>query len=124
MMYKKTIWSVLLIIFFVIVKAQTKTSDVAIKNFMSLRFGVFIHWGPVSLRGTEIGWSRDKQVSKEEYDSLYKEFDPVLFNADKIVKTAKDAGIKYLTITARPCSFNGVYNCIGVGWQCGNNSGY
>ena len=22
------------------------------------RFGMFIHWGPVSLRGTEIGWSR------------------------------------------------------------------
>ncbi|MCB0105187.1 MAG: alpha-L-fucosidase, partial [Caldilineaceae bacterium] len=22
------------------------------------RFGLFIHWGPVSLVGTEIGWSR------------------------------------------------------------------
>jgi len=22
------------------------------------RFGLFIHWGPVSLKGTEIGWSR------------------------------------------------------------------
>jgi len=22
------------------------------------RFGMFIHWGPVSLRGTEISWSR------------------------------------------------------------------
>ena len=22
------------------------------------RFGMFIHWGPVSLKGTEIGWSR------------------------------------------------------------------
>ena len=71
------------------------------KDFMSRRFGLFIHWGPVSLRGTEIGWSRDKQVSKAEYDSLYKEFNPVLFNADAWVKTAKDAGMKYLTITAR-----------------------
>ena len=71
------------------------------KDFMSRRFGLFIHWGPVSLRGTEIGWSRDKQVSKADYDSLYKEFNPVLFNADAWVKTAKDAGMKYLTITAR-----------------------
>ena len=22
------------------------------------KFGLFIHWGPVSLKGTEIGWSR------------------------------------------------------------------
>lgn len=22
------------------------------------RFGIFIHWGPVSLKGTEISWSR------------------------------------------------------------------
>ncbi|MGM9475014.1 alpha-L-fucosidase [Pedobacter sp. GSP4] len=69
--------------------------------FMDQRFGMFIHWGPVSLRGTEIGWSRDKQVSKEDYDNLYKEFNPVLFNADEWVKAAKDAGMKYLTITAR-----------------------
>ncbi|MBS1577289.1 MAG: alpha-L-fucosidase [Bacteroidetes bacterium] len=71
------------------------------REFMDLRFGMFIHWGPVSLRGTEIGWSRDKQLPKADYDSLYKEFDPVLFNADDWVKTAKDAGMKYLVITAR-----------------------
>lgn len=68
---------------------------------MDLRFGMFIHWGPVSLRGTEIGWSRDNQVPKADYDSLYKEFNPVLFNADAWVKTARDAGMKYLVITAR-----------------------
>lgn len=68
---------------------------------MDKRFGMFIHWGPVSLRGTEIGWSRDKQVSKADYDQLYKEFNPVLFNADEWVNVAKEAGMKYLTITAR-----------------------
>ncbi|WP_052266182.1 alpha-L-fucosidase [Pedobacter kyungheensis] len=81
--------------------AQTKTNPAVMKDFMDKRFGMFIHWGPVSLRGTEIGWSRDKQVEKNDYDNLYKEFDPTLFNADAIVKTAKDAGMKYLTITAR-----------------------
>lgn len=78
-----------------------KTSAAVMKQFMDLRFGMFIHWGPVSLRGTEIGWSRGNQVAKEDYDSLYKEFNPVLFNADAWVKAAKDAGMKYLTITAR-----------------------
>jgi alpha-L-fucosidase len=72
-----------------------------VDDFMAKRFGMFIHWGPVALRGTEIGWSRNREVKQGEYDSLYKEFNPVLFNADNWVKAAKDAGMKYLTITAK-----------------------
>lgn len=71
------------------------------KDFMDKRFGMFIHWGPVTLRGTEIGWSRNHGVAQNDYDNLYKEFNPVLFNANAWVKTAKDAGMKYLTITAK-----------------------
>ena len=90
-------------------KAQTstvaaqvlQTPQKNIDDFMSKRFGMFIHWGPVALRGTEIGWSRNREVKQAEYDSLYKEFNPVLFNADSWVKAAKDAGMKYLTITAK-----------------------
>jgi len=78
-----------------------QTPQKNIDDFMSKRFGMFIHWGPVALRGTEIGWSRNREVKQAEYDSLYKEFNPILFNADSWVKTAKDAGMKYLTITAK-----------------------
>ena len=93
---------ILLPVFFIsTVRAQTKADAETLRHFMDMRFGMFIHWGPVSLRGTEIGWSRDNQVPVEDYDNLYKEFDPVLFNADSIVKVAKDAGMKYLTITAK-----------------------
>ncbi|MBB2950792.1 alpha-L-fucosidase [Sphingobacterium sp. JUb56] len=78
-----------------------KTSKVVMDQFMDLRFGMFIHWGPVALRGTEIGWSRGNQVSFEDYDQLHKEFNPVLFNAEEWVQSAKNAGMKYLTITAK-----------------------
>jgi alpha-L-fucosidase len=71
------------------------------RDFMNRRFGMFIHWGPVSLRGTEIGWSRGKQVATEDYDNLYREFNPVLFNADSWALAAKNAGMKYLVITAK-----------------------
>jgi len=80
---------------------KSTTSKQLMDEFMSLRFGMFIHWGPVSLRGTEIGWSRGHQVPTAEYDNLYKEFNPVLFIADEWVKTARDAGIKYITITSK-----------------------
>lgn len=81
--------------------AEIKTSKAVMDDFMDKRFGMFIHWGPVTLRGTEIGWSRSNEVPAEDYDNLYKEFSPVLFNADEWAKTAKDAGMKYLTITAK-----------------------
>ena len=29
-----------------------------IRWWREARFGMFIHWGPVSLKGTEISWSR------------------------------------------------------------------
>ena len=85
----------------VISQTKMRTPEKAVKAFMDRRFGMFIHWGPVTLRGTEIGWSRGEQVATEDYDNLYKEFNPVLFNADAWVKASKDAGMKYLTITAK-----------------------
>jgi alpha-L-fucosidase len=75
------------------------------------RFGLFIHWGPVSLKGTEIGWSRagerrgyksrGAQIPTEVYDNLYKQFNPARFNADAWVATARAAGMKYLVFTSR-----------------------
>jgi alpha-L-fucosidase len=77
------------------------------------RFGLFIHWGPVSLVGTEIGWSRGGErrgfrkslapgtVPVEVYDNLYKEFNPTLFNADEWVQVAHDAGMRYMVFTSK-----------------------
>jgi alpha-L-fucosidase len=75
------------------------------------RFGLFIHWGPVSLKGTEIGWSRGgerrgyrgrgTQVPVEVYDNLYRQFNPTQFNADEWVAVAKAAGVKYMVFTSR-----------------------
>ena len=78
-----------------------ETHRALLKRWTGMRFGIFIHWGPVTLRGTEIGWSRGLQVRIEEYDSLYKEFNPVLFNAKEWVGAAKAAGMKYLVITSK-----------------------
>jgi alpha-L-fucosidase len=99
----KNLIAVILISFFTlnISAQQTNPDSELIKNFQDMKFGMFIHWGPVTLRGTEIGWSRGHQVEMEDYDNLYKEFNPVLFDADKWVKTLKDAGMKYLVFTTR-----------------------
>jgi alpha-L-fucosidase len=70
------------------------------KWFTDARFGMFIHWGPVSLKGTEIGWSR-AAMPVEEYDTLYKSFNPEKFNAKEWVSIAKAAGMKYMVLTAK-----------------------
>jgi alpha-L-fucosidase len=78
-----------------------RTHDKALQYWQSLRFGLFIHWGPVSRCGTEIGWSRGNQIPYEEYDQLYKNFNPVHFNADEWVSIAKQAGMKYLVLVTK-----------------------
>jgi alpha-L-fucosidase len=76
------------------------------------RFGLFVHWGPVSLQGTEIGWSRagerrgykwgpGTEVPVEVYDTLFKRFNPTRFDADAWVAMAKAAGMRYLVFTSR-----------------------
>lgn len=65
------------------------------------RFGLFIHWGPVSITGKEIGWSRDSQTPIEIYDHLYQEFNPIYFDADEWVRMAKAAGMKYIVFTTK-----------------------
>jgi alpha-L-fucosidase len=72
-----------------------------LEEWRSMRFGMFIHWGPVSLKGTEIGWSRGAQVPIAEYDLLYTKFNPVQFDAEAWVQTAKAAGMKYLIFTTK-----------------------
>ena len=76
------------------------------------RFGMFIHWGPVSLKETEISWSRANSNPKcpnkgpipvEVYDNLYKQFNPTQFDARAWVALARAAGMKYMVLTAKHC---------------------
>jgi alpha-L-fucosidase len=76
------------------------------------RFGMFIHWGPVSLTGKEISWSRSNSNTNcpnhgptpvEEYDALYKRFNPTNFAASDWVEVAKEAGMKYMVFIAKHC---------------------
>lgn len=71
-----------------------------LKWWQEARFGMFIHWGPVSRIGKEISWSREG-YGKAKYDSLYLGFNPVKFNPEVLVETAKAAGMKYMVFTAK-----------------------
>lgn len=78
--------------------------------FRDAKFGLFIHWGPVSQVGTEIGWSRGGerkfpkgkgQIPVAIYDNLYRQFNPTQFDAQEWVEVAEQAGMKYLVFTTK-----------------------
>jgi alpha-L-fucosidase len=78
-----------------------KADTNAVSRWQALRFGMFIHWGPVSLTGKEIGWSRGRETPIAVYDNLYRRFNPTAFNADQWVSVAKAAGMKYIVLTTK-----------------------
>jgi alpha-L-fucosidase len=82
-------------------KSKPIGNEKKLEEWKDARFGMFIHWGPVSLKGTEIGWSRGREIPVEEYDNLYKQFDAKNFNADDWVSVAKAAGMKYIVLTTK-----------------------
>lgn len=73
------------------------------------RFGMFIHWGLYAQDGChwngQYGRSEHMmlrlQIPIVEYEKIADEFNPVEFNADEWVKIAKEAGMKYMVITAK-----------------------
>jgi len=80
-----------------------------VEGWQDMRFGMFNCWGPVSLTGLEIGWSRGAPRGGEfrvregqgptpvdVYDNLYKKWKPDRFDACQWVKIAQDAGMEYM----------------------------
>ena len=85
-------------------------NDVKMQWWRDAKFGLFIHWGPSSLSGTEISWSRIghpydhhgfESVPAETYDHLYENFNPVKFDADNWMKIAKISGFKYVVFVTK-----------------------
>lgn len=84
--------------------------------FTDAKYGMFIHFGLYSQLGgvwqgdtlkgrRNAGYSEwiqaHKDISREEYAPLINTFNPQDFDADFIVQTAKDAGMKYLVVTTK-----------------------
>ena len=98
------------------IKVQT-ASKKAQEAWKDNKFGMFIHWGPISQKGRALSHSRHSEshrtggkpykpykkgfLEPEEYDVQYKTFNPTKYNPDEIVQLAKDAGMKYIVFTAK-----------------------
>ncbi|MEO7983896.1 MAG: alpha-L-fucosidase, partial [Bacteroidota bacterium] len=85
------------------------TKDKRMQWWRDARFGMFIHWGLYAVPAGEwkgatnhAEWIRTTaQIPLEEYNKFVPQFNPVNFNAEAWVQLAKNAGMKYITITSK-----------------------
>lgn len=72
-----------------------------IKRFEKLGFGLFVHFGLYSIVGKGEWYESAYQVDKDAYHKLLKKFKVSKSWAINLVRTAKKAGAKYITLTTR-----------------------
>ncbi|HYC84650.1 MAG TPA: alpha-L-fucosidase [Chryseosolibacter sp.] len=91
--------------------AQHTDRDSRMAWWREARFGMFIHWGVYAVpagihNGQKINrigeWIMNRgKIPVAEYRLYAKQFNPVNYDPDAWVRMAKDAGMKYIVITAK-----------------------
>ena len=81
--------------------------------YQEARFGLIIHWGAYAVAGVEASWPimapdlseamyrTTTRIAEANYRALPGRFNPADFNADDWVRIARDAGMRYIVITAK-----------------------
>ena len=72
-----------------------------IEDFKKMGFGLFVHFGLYSVVGKGEWYQNAYNVPQTEYDALMSKFNVKKNWAKELVKTAKKAGAKYITLTTR-----------------------
>ena len=93
-----------------------KRTDGEMQRFREYGLGQFIHWGVYAMAGGEWNgvkaptasewirvWSGETAPAnwKDTYDNLYKQFNPVSFDAKKWALQARQMGARYMIITTK-----------------------
>jgi alpha-L-fucosidase len=69
--------------------------------FQDSKFGMFIHWGVYSVLGKGEWVMNNDHMTVADYEKVSSQFNPTQFNAAEWVSLAKNAGMKYITITSK-----------------------
>ncbi|MDM1294128.1 alpha-L-fucosidase [Sphingobacterium sp. N143] len=96
-----------------LVAQENKLPDsLRMKWWEEARFGMFIHWGVYAqfggvyqgheqVRGGAEWIMNRSKIPVDEYQAMAGQFNPTQYNPDEWVRMAKEAGMKYLIITAK-----------------------
>lgn len=94
-------------------------------GFVEDRFGMFIHWGLYAIPAQGEWYRSDKEIPSEVYDKYFSQFNPTDFEPKKWAKAAKEAGMKYMVLTAKHhdgfCLFDTQYTDFNSVKACGRD---
>ncbi len=65
------------------------------------RFGMFIHWGLYALPARHEWVKNRERMTNAQYQKYFELFNPDLYNPQAWAKMAKEAGMKYVVLTAK-----------------------
>jgi alpha-L-fucosidase len=65
------------------------------------RFGMFIHWGLYSLAARHEWVKNREEIDDAGYQRYFENFDPDLYNPQEWARRAREAGMKYVVLTAK-----------------------
>ena len=81
--------------------SQGQTMSAAQEWFQNNKFGMFIHWGVYSVLGNGEWVMHRTEMTVDEYEELPPQFNPTEFDPAEWVSIAKNAGMRYITITSK-----------------------
>jgi alpha-L-fucosidase len=71
------------------------------KWWTDARFGMFIHWGLYALPARHEWVKNMERMTNEQYQKYFEFFNPDLYNPKEWAHMAKEAGMKYVVLTAK-----------------------
>ena len=112
---RKSVLVVLICLFFMqiaVAQESKEARDQRMKWWREARFGLFIHWGDYAVWGGVYHGHEQKRGGAEwimnrckipvaEYQQVASTFNPVKYDPESWVLLAKEAGMKYIVITAK-----------------------
>ena len=137
-MYKRKILLAVTAILFLaqsVYSQKTLTKDERMAWWHEAKFGMFIHWGIYAqfagvykgheqLRGGAEWIMNRSKIPVAEYQEMAKSFNPVKYDPDAWVRMAKDAGMKYLIITAKHHDGFALFNSKASKWDVTDATAY
>lgn len=134
-MRKITLLLIILGLSFGIQAQEKQTASERMDWWHEAKFGMFIHWGVYSMYGGvykghqqargDAAWIENRcKIPVAEYRENAKQFNPVNYDPEAWAKMAKDAGMKYLIITAKHHDGFALFDSKASDWNVVNSTVY
>ena len=82
-------------------KESEAQKSTRMKWWTEARFGMFIHWGLYAMPARHEWVKNREKMTSEQYQKYFEMFNPDLYNPKEWARMAKEAGMKYVVLTAK-----------------------